>query len=237
MSFTDVILKVAGILTVKGGTGAIVEYKGPGVESLSCTGMATICNMGAEIGATTSLFPFNNRMVDYLNATKRHDIGQYARQFAHNLQADKDAEYDQVIEIVSVMHAVLQSCVFDITRCRTCRNSNPISTVPSPPISRLPSPSLPRKSRRTTGPKNSKSLSSVLAPTPRMRICRVLHPSPRRLPSTALRSKASSPSHPGRSRFARPSNVMVKLVLSKLLVDSCLPTLAVPVLANGIGKT
>ncbi|KAJ6551393.1 aconitate hydratase [Mycena capillaripes] len=95
----DVILKVAGILTVKGGTGAIVEYKGPGVESLSCTGMATICNMGAEIGATTSMFPFNNRMVDYLNATKRPDIANYATQFAHNLKADEDAEYDQVVEI------------------------------------------------------------------------------------------------------------------------------------------
>ncbi|KAJ7750423.1 aconitate hydratase [Mycena maculata] len=95
----DVILKVAGILTVKGGTGAIVEYKGPGVESLSCTGMATICNMGAEIGATTSMFPFNSRMVDYLNATKRPDIANYATQFAHNLKADEDAEYDQVIDI------------------------------------------------------------------------------------------------------------------------------------------
>lgn len=95
----DVILKVAGILTVKGGTGAIVEYKGPGVESLSCTGMATICNMGAEIGATTSMFPFNHRMVDYLNATKRGDIANYAKQFAHNLKADEGAEYDQVIEI------------------------------------------------------------------------------------------------------------------------------------------
>ncbi|KAJ7088638.1 aconitate hydratase [Mycena epipterygia] len=95
----DVILKVAGILTVKGGTGAIVEYKGPGVESLSCTGMATICNMGAEIGATTSMFPFNSRMVDYLNATKRADIGKYATQFAHNLKADEGAEYDQVVEI------------------------------------------------------------------------------------------------------------------------------------------
>ncbi|KAJ3576027.1 hypothetical protein NP233_g697 [Leucocoprinus birnbaumii] len=95
----DVILKVAGILTVKGGTGAIVEYRGPGVESLSCTGMATICNMGAEIGATTSLFPFNSRMVDYLKATKRGQIADYAKSFSHNLQADKDAEYDQNIEI------------------------------------------------------------------------------------------------------------------------------------------
>lgn len=58
-------------MTVKGGTGAIVEYYGPGVESLSCTGMGTICNMGAEIGATTSLFPFNGRMADYLRATGR----------------------------------------------------------------------------------------------------------------------------------------------------------------------
>ncbi|KAF7760247.1 hypothetical protein Agabi119p4_10923 [Agaricus bisporus var. burnettii] len=95
----DVILKVAGILTVKGGTGAIVEYKGPGVESLSCTGMATICNMGAEIGATTSLFPFNRRMADYLQATKRSDIANYAKAFAHNLQADEAAEYDEHIEI------------------------------------------------------------------------------------------------------------------------------------------
>ncbi|KIM29319.1 hypothetical protein M408DRAFT_68108 [Serendipita vermifera MAFF 305830] len=95
----DVILKVAGILTVKGGTGAIVEYTGPGVESLSCTGMATICNMGAEIGATTSLFPFNNRMTDYLNATKRPEIAKYAESFKHNLTPDDGAEYDQVIEI------------------------------------------------------------------------------------------------------------------------------------------
>ncbi|KAG8926041.1 Aconitate hydratase mitochondrial [Tulasnella sp. 417] len=95
----DVILKVAGILTVKGGTGAIVEYTGPGVESLSCTGMATICNMGAEIGATTSLFPYNERMGDYLRATKRGDIAGYAKQFQHNLKPDENAEYDQVIEI------------------------------------------------------------------------------------------------------------------------------------------
>ena len=95
----DVILKVAGVLTVKGGTGAIVEYKGSGIESLSCTGMATICNMGAEIGATTSVFPFNHRMVDYLKATKREDIANYAKRFAHNLKADEGAEYDQVVDI------------------------------------------------------------------------------------------------------------------------------------------
>lgn len=95
----DIILKVAGILTVKGGTGAIVEYHGPGVDTLSCTGMGTICNMGAEIGATTSIFPFNDRMYEYLAATKRKDIGDHARAYANELKADKGAEYDQVIEI------------------------------------------------------------------------------------------------------------------------------------------
>ncbi|XP_063961945.1 aconitate hydratase, mitochondrial-like [Lytechinus pictus] len=95
----DVILKVAGILTVKGGTGAIVEYFGPGVDSISCTGMGTICNMGAEIGATTSMFPFNSRMKDYLVATNRSEIAGLADQNKHLLTADEGAQYDQVIEI------------------------------------------------------------------------------------------------------------------------------------------
>ena len=98
----DVILKVAGILTVKGGTGAIVEYTGPGVESLSCTGMGTICNMGAEIGATTSLFPYNSKMEAYLKATNRDAQAAYANDFRHNLQPDEGCEYDQRIEIVSL---------------------------------------------------------------------------------------------------------------------------------------
>jgi len=95
----DVILKVADILTVKGGTGAIVEYYGPGVKSISCTGMGTICNMGAEIGATTSIFPFNERMSKYLNSTGRADIAATAERFQHVLQSDEGAEYDQYIEI------------------------------------------------------------------------------------------------------------------------------------------
>ncbi|KAG1467345.1 hypothetical protein G6F56_004465 [Rhizopus delemar] len=95
----DIILKVAGILTVKGGTGAIVEYLGEGVDSISCTGMATICNMGAEIGATTSMFPYNERMGDYLRATNRGGIADYSKQFAHNLRADSDAQFDELIEI------------------------------------------------------------------------------------------------------------------------------------------
>ncbi|MFZ9521660.1 MAG: aconitate hydratase [Silvanigrellaceae bacterium] len=101
----DVILKLAGILTVKGGTGAIVEYFGPGCSSLSCTGKGTICNMGAEIGATTSVFPFDSRMADYLRSTGRDSVAQMAEKNAELLRADVDVEknpekfFDQVIEI------------------------------------------------------------------------------------------------------------------------------------------
>ncbi|XP_011497765.1 PREDICTED: aconitate hydratase, mitochondrial-like [Ceratosolen solmsi marchali] len=96
----DIILKLAGILTVKGGTGAIVEYFGPGVDSISCTGMATICNMGAEIGATTSVFPYNDRMKDYLNSTNRNEIASEADKFKSSLlTADQDAKYDKIVEI------------------------------------------------------------------------------------------------------------------------------------------
>lgn len=96
----DIILKVADILTVKGGTGAIVEYHGAGVESISCTGMATICNMGAEIGATTSTFPFNKRMADYLGATGRSGIAAEAKKYEKSvLSADPGAKYDELIEI------------------------------------------------------------------------------------------------------------------------------------------
>lgn len=96
----DIILKLAGILTVKGGTGAIIEYFGPGVESISCTGMATICNMGAEIGATTSVFPYNRRMRDYLVATEREAIAIQSDAYSSDLlRGDEDAPYDQIVEI------------------------------------------------------------------------------------------------------------------------------------------
>jgi len=101
----DVILKVAEILTVKGGTGAIVEYFGPGAESLSATGKATICNMGAEIGATTSVFGYDDATSRYLKSTGREAIDDAARAVAHHLRADDEvlanpAEYfDQLIEI------------------------------------------------------------------------------------------------------------------------------------------
>jgi len=101
----DVILKLAGILTVKGGTGAIVEYFGPGARSISCTGKATITNMGAEIGATTSLFPFDERMADYLRATERADVAALATEHAAALAADPEVErqpetyFDRIIDI------------------------------------------------------------------------------------------------------------------------------------------
>jgi len=101
----DVILKVAGILTVKGGTGCIVEYFGPGASSISCTGKGTICNMGAEIGATTSTFAFDDSMSDYLKATNRADVAEMASKIASDLRADDDVYahpekyFDQVIEI------------------------------------------------------------------------------------------------------------------------------------------
>jgi len=96
----DVILKLAGILTVKGGTMSIIEYFGPGVDSISCTGMGTICNMGAELGATTSVFPFNARMAEYLAATERTDIAAEAAKYKDSLLSpDAGCKYDQVVEI------------------------------------------------------------------------------------------------------------------------------------------
>lgn len=101
----DVILKVAGILTVKGGTGAVVEYFGEGTESFSATGKGTICNMGAEIGATTSVFPYDASMERYLRATERSDVAEMANAHAQHLRADADViqhpeqYFDRVLEI------------------------------------------------------------------------------------------------------------------------------------------
>ncbi|MEB2776243.1 aconitate hydratase [Algoriphagus sp. D3-2-R+10] len=104
-SAKDVILKVAGILTVKGGTGAIVEYFGDGARSLSATGKGTICNMGAEIGATTSIFGYDEKSAAYLSATERADIAQLANGIAEHLTGDDEVYanpatyFDEVIEI------------------------------------------------------------------------------------------------------------------------------------------
>ncbi len=101
----DVILKVAQLLTVKGGTGAIIEYFGEGTKSISCTGKATICNMGAEVGATSSIFPFDEKMSNYLRKTDRSDVAELAEKLAHELKADEEVYiepekyFDQLIEI------------------------------------------------------------------------------------------------------------------------------------------
>src|SRR5256885_1572986 len=104
-SAKDVILKVADILTVKGGTGAIVEYFGPGSETISTTGKATICNMGAEIGATTSLFPFDDAAVRYLEATGRAKLAERSAAIAEHLRpdpevlADPAGFFDEIVEV------------------------------------------------------------------------------------------------------------------------------------------
>ncbi len=104
-SAKDVILKLAGILTVKGGTDAVIEYFGEGTASISATGKGTICNMGAEIGATTSIFPYDSRIADFLKSTKRAQIVEWAEGIKQDLKADEEVEqhpenyYDQIITI------------------------------------------------------------------------------------------------------------------------------------------
>src|SRR5947209_5659553 len=101
----DVITYLCGLLTVKGGTNKIIEYFGPGTESISATGKGTICNMGAELGATTSVFPFDRRMATYLEATERADLARLAEEYADHLVPDPEvlsnpkACYDELVEI------------------------------------------------------------------------------------------------------------------------------------------
>lgn len=101
----DVILEILGILTVKGGTNAILEYFGEGLDSISTTGKATICNMGAELGATCSIFPFDQNASEYLRKTGREEIASLAQMNAAELRADDEvlahpsAFYDQIVEI------------------------------------------------------------------------------------------------------------------------------------------
>src|SRR5215813_3440681 len=101
----DVILKVCSLLTVKGGTNRVIEYFGPGTAAISCTGKGTITNMGAELGATTSIFPFDERMAIYLKATQREELADLANRNAEMLRADPEVErdperfFDEVVEI------------------------------------------------------------------------------------------------------------------------------------------
>ena len=101
----DIIIHLAGVLTVAGGTNAIIEYFGPGTESISCTGKATITNMGAELGATGDVFPYDERMGTYLRATRRAELAELAEQYRHLLISDPEVErdptqyYDRIVEI------------------------------------------------------------------------------------------------------------------------------------------
>ena len=101
----DIIIHLAGVLTVAGGTNAIIEYFGPGTQSISCTGKATITNMGAELGATGDVFPYDERMGTYLRATRRAELAALAEQYRHLLTADPEVErdpaqyYDRIVEI------------------------------------------------------------------------------------------------------------------------------------------
>jgi len=167
----DVILKVAGILTVKGGTGAIVEYFGPGVETMSCTGMATICNMGAEIGATTSMFPYNPRMASYLSATGRPGAAALADAFRENLVADPGAKYDQLIEI-------------NLSELEPHVNG-PFTPDLAHPLSKFGDPCA-----RTAGRRSCARASSAPAPTPPTRTCSARRPwrARRCAPASAPRS-------------------------------------------------
>ena len=149
----DVILQLAGKLTVRGGTGYVIEYFGPGVDTLSATGMGTICNMGAEVGATTSLFPMTASTTSYLHATRRGDVAEAAAQVnaEHNfLRADSTAKYDEVITI-------------------NLSELEPHINGPFTPISPPRSPSSPKPSRPTTGPRSSPPASSGPAQTRRTR--------------------------------------------------------------------
>src|SRR5208282_2169592 len=129
-----------------------------GVDTLSCTGMGTICNMGAEIGATTSVFRFNDRMADYLVGTKRGDIAKYAQQYAKTLTPDEGCEYDQLIEI-------------DLDTLEPHING------PFTPISPPQSPNSKMLSKNMAGPTNSKLVSSDPAQTLLTKTCPDPHPS------------------------------------------------------------
>ena len=125
----DVILKVAEMLTVKGGTGAIVEYFGPGVPAISCTGKATICNMGAEIGATTSVFPFDDRAVAYLKATGREAVADAATARAPDLRADEEVEADPGRFFDQVLHVDLSSLEPHVVGPHTPDLGRPVSDM------------------------------------------------------------------------------------------------------------
>jgi len=127
----DVILKVAQLLTVKGGTGAIVEYFGPGTAMISATGKATICNMGAELGATTSVFPFDDRIADYLKATGRQALADAAAGIGSDLRADDEVEADPDRFFDQIIHVDLSSLEPYVVGPHTPDLARPVSELGS----------------------------------------------------------------------------------------------------------
>ncbi|HUQ62439.1 MAG TPA: aconitate hydratase [Acidimicrobiales bacterium] len=125
----DIILKVAEQLTVRGGTGAIVEYLGPGVKSISATGRATICNMGAEIGATTSLFPYDERAAVYLRATGRAAVADAADGAAEHLRADPDVDTDPASHFDEILEIDLSSLEPHVVGPHTPDLARPVSRM------------------------------------------------------------------------------------------------------------
>ncbi|HUS61058.1 MAG TPA: aconitase family protein, partial [Acidimicrobiales bacterium] len=125
----DIILKVAEVLTVSGGTGAIIEYFGPGADSITATGKGTICNMGAEIGATTSLFPFDAHTARYLEATDRADVARRAEAIAEHLRADDDVAADPARYFDSVLEIDLTTLEPHIVGPHTPDLARPVSEM------------------------------------------------------------------------------------------------------------
>ena len=206
----DVILEVARVLTVEGGTGAIVEYFGPGADTISATGKATICNMGAEIGATTSLFGYDHNMAMYLKATGREAIADAADKVADELRPDDGAH--------------VRPADRDRPRRAEAVDQRTALPRPRPPRRRATSATRPG---RTAGRSRSRRRSSVRAPTRRTRTS----PGPRRSPArhrpTGLKSKVEL--------LVTPGSEQIRATIERdgLLAD--LEAIGATVLANACG--
>ena len=211
----DVILKVAGILTVKGGTGAIVEYFGPGAESISATGKATICNMGAEIGATCSLFPYDARSAAYLKATGREALADLADAHAEHLRIDPEVDRRP--------RALLRPRHRHRPRRARAAPRRPAHPRPRPPDLRGRGARRERRATRST----SATRSSARAPTRRTRTSGAPRTSPGRRRRAGLRVKTPLLITPGSEQ------VRATIERDGLLAD--LEAIGATVLANACG--
>ena len=221
----DIILKVAEILTVKGGTGAIIEYFGPGADSITATGKATVCNMGAEIGATTSLFAYDANMADYLRATGRAAIADAADAIAGDLRADDDVLADP--------SAVLRPG--DRDRPRPARPDDQ-----RPP---LPRPRPPARRGRRRRPRRGVAARDLLGAhrLVHQQLLRGHHPRrvdrPAGVGQGAAREDAAADHARAPSRPAPPSSATASSPTSRRSAARCSPTPAVRASASGTAPT